>query len=508
MPSVELAWALIFDIALLAALIFGGFELLHARKRSLRAAGMAIVGISSGYALFQVLHNASRILYERNVNAWGPGAHFLKIAVGGVLILLLVFKPRMLLRVVKNLLLIFAAAPFVFSLSTLWAYHSARVEYAGTGSAAGMLPVSANHNRVVWIIFDELDSRMLFDSRPRGVEAPQFDRLRSESLVGTQTTSPSYDTLPAISSLLTGKFVASYAPLRRDIRLLECQGKSTLRVNFSTQPNVFKQARAENLNVGVSGWAYPYCRVAGPYLSDCAWDLSGLPTLFVARALNLQPFYKQALYLAWWQSRVLPFASFRLSAAPDEGRMSREGAIATLHTVVDNAARMLRNRDLNMVYIHLPIPHPPGIWDSKNKALTTGQSDYVDNLALADELLGRFRRELEAIGDWDRTTVLVSADHPYRPEWASWYTGDFDNPKTYAITHGHWQPYIPFLVKLPYQHHATLYTRSFNSIVSGNLLLAALQGKIQTPEQAVSWLDANAEPHPGTANGVCLTSAK
>jgi arylsulfatase A-like enzyme len=220
--------------------------------------------------------------------------------------------------------------------------------------------------------------------------------------------------------------------------------------------------------------------------------------------LNLQPFYKQALYLAWWQSRVLPFSGFRLSAAPDELRMNREGAIATLHTVVDGADRMLRNRNLNMVYIHLPIPHPPGIWDSKKKALTTGESGYVDNLELADELLGRFRRDLEGTGDWDRTTVLVTADHPYRPEWASWYEGEFDNPKTQAITHGQWQPHIPFLVKLPYERHAKLYTRSFSSIVSGNLLLAALQGKIQTPEQAASWLDAHAEPHPGTANGVCL----
>jgi hypothetical protein len=104
-----------------------------------------------------------------------------------------------------------------------------------------MLPPTANHNRVVWIIFDELDARMLRHSRPQ--ETPQFDRLRSESLVGMQTTSPSYDTLPAISSLLTDKFVASYKPMRRDLQLFECQGKSTLRVNFSAQPNIFKQAR-------------------------------------------------------------------------------------------------------------------------------------------------------------------------------------------------------------------------------------------------------------------------
>jgi hypothetical protein len=39
--------------------------------------------------------------------------------------------------------------------------------------------------RVVWIIFDEMDRRLVFDQRPAGVELPELDRLHRESLDAT-----------------------------------------------------------------------------------------------------------------------------------------------------------------------------------------------------------------------------------------------------------------------------------------------------------------------------------
>ncbi|MGH9655654.1 MAG: hypothetical protein ACRD6B_19585, partial [Bryobacteraceae bacterium] len=55
-----------------------------------------------------------------------------------------------------------------------------------------------------------------------------------------------------------------------------------------------------------------------------------------------------------------------------------------------------------------------------------------------------------------------------------------------------WQPYIPFILKMPGQQTGIEYHRPFNSVLSANLLLAALQGQIRTPAQAVQWLDAHA----------------
>jgi hypothetical protein len=42
----------------------------------------------------------------------------------------------------------------------------------------------------VWIVFDELDYELSLDLRPRSVEMPEFDRLRGESLSGSDAHSP------------------------------------------------------------------------------------------------------------------------------------------------------------------------------------------------------------------------------------------------------------------------------------------------------------------------------
>lgn len=162
---------------------------------------------------------------------------------------------------------------------------------------------------------------------------------------------------------------------------------------------------------------------------------------------------------------------------------------------------MLRNRKLNFVFLHLPVPHAPGIWNTRTQSFSTNpQLDYIDNLELADRRLGQIRKLLEQTGDWDRSTILVSADHPYRPNlWlenrASAALPDLlQGPESEMVrlTDLKWQPYIPFLLKLPGQKTGIEYHREFNSVLSANLLLAALQGQIRTPAHAVQWLDAHA----------------
>ena len=51
-------------------------------------------------------------------------------------------------------------------------------------------PVHEGQPRVVWIIFDEADYRMIFEQRPASLEMPEFDRLREESLSANNAISP------------------------------------------------------------------------------------------------------------------------------------------------------------------------------------------------------------------------------------------------------------------------------------------------------------------------------
>jgi hypothetical protein len=59
------------------------------------------------------------------------------------------------------------------------------------------------------------------------------------------------------------------------------------------------------------------------------------------------------------------------------------------------------------VLLHLPIPHPNGIYDRHTGQLATAGSSYIDNLALADRCLAGIRRTLVESGQWDSATVVV-----------------------------------------------------------------------------------------------------
>ena len=47
----------------------------------------------------------------------------------------------------------------------------------------------------------------------------------------------------------------------------------------------------------------------------------------------------------------------------------------------------------------------------------TTAHEYLDNLALADRILGELRQAMEQAGTWDSTTILISSDHWWRTDY-------------------------------------------------------------------------------------------
>jgi hypothetical protein len=253
-------------------------------------------------------------------------------------------------------------------------------------------------------------------------------------------------------------------------------------VDFASQPNVFRTARAEGFNTAVIGWHHPYCRILGNDLSDCAWDSAGNESISVERHLRPRSLAVKALFLATWQSRAVPFML--------EPELEHESHIAVMRYQIPNVHRMLQNRKLNLVLLHLVVPHPPGIWDITKRTFTTGKSNYTDNLQLASDTLGQIRRDLEKMGDWDRSTILVSSDHPYRPIlWQSLTT--HRTAEMVQETGMKAYPLVPFLLKLPSQHKKVLYDGEFNNLLTSDLILQLLNGNLPTIEDTVNWLHAH-----------------
>ena len=327
---------------------------------------------------------------------------------------------------------------------------------AATPLPAGITPPTA---RVLWIIFDELDQRIVFTQRPPGVALPELDRLRRQSLYAPNAYPPAGNTRLSLPALTTGRPVAETRPI----------GASDLRLTFadtrqegawSEQPTVFSQARALGVRGALVGWYHPYARIFGASLDYCEWY--PYPPFEQARDWTLA-----ASMIHQICATLSPLQQRRLQVRLYEN--SRRDAL----TFATNAA-------LGLTFLHLPVPHVPGIYAPAQRRLTmwnlSRTQGYVDNLALADRTLGDLRQAMEQAGLWDKTWVLISSDHWWRE--SARYDGRTDHR-------------VPFLLK-PAEATGTLdYPPAFNTILSADLLLAILKGEVTRAGQLVPWLDAH-----------------
>ncbi len=493
-PDPAFFWAVVIDVVILCAAIFLLLSLQKLKNQALQIFSKLSLTLIPLFALYQLWLSVNASFYG---SLSKRGLIMLRLAMIVLLTVFLLRTRRRALPYLRKAALILAPLFFVFLVQGLWTYYGPPSRHWGPGRAAGLLPAPRSGARVVWIIFDELDGRLLFENHPARIHTPHFNALRDHSLFADHVRSPARDTISAIPSLLLSKRIPQAYDVDLNIRPVAvrfdgCSQFTSLR----SQPNIFRRVRALGVNTAVSGWYHPYCRIFHNDLSACASAVGAETSVAILQELlRDRPLYAKAVYLADWQARQLPLNQrfHWISPMPEQAAYLRQVLISKLAFVLQNAEQMLRDRKLQFVFLHIPSPHPPGIWSAKNDAFTTSnQANYVDNLQLADTILGRIRSILEETGDWDRATILVSSDHPYRPDhWL--LNGEVPpTPEMIRLTRMQWQPYIPFFLKLPGQTTGFLYHREFNSVLSADLLLDALEGKIQTPAQASAWLDEHA----------------
>lgn len=488
-PQISLLLALIADVGILALFVFAAGLLRGASSKTVRSLGTATFVTLLVLAFYQLERFLTQVLTD-----WKPDQSFklLKIAAACILLVFILRFTRRALQSAITVLLIVSPVFLMLGLNGLWQYKTVDLHSAKDQPPAPVLPGTRDRPHLIWITFDELDNRMLFDARPQRIQLPEFDGLRSTAIYGSHTLPPAAETLFSMPSFILGTKVSN---VKLSTSHLSVQlAKNSPLVDFGSQPNVFRSARAAGLNAGLTGWYVSYCRFLGSDTSDCTWDSLGPIVVSVERHLRSQSLLAKALYLMNWQARwsvpaiVEPW--HLVDEFPDGVRIWREDDIRAMKLIAGNAFRMLQNPNLNLVFIHIPVPHPPGIWDTQAKNFALENSDYVDNLALADAALGRIRTAMERSGAWDSSTLLISGDHPYRPSlWQSrrQLKGEMAN-----ITHSQKYPYVPFFLKLPGQRSGIEYSAEFDNVLSADLALQILKGQLKTPSDAIAWLEAHA----------------
>ncbi len=370
------------------------------------------------------------------------------------------------------------AFPFLFGfltfISPLALFHAGwsvrnlfHDNYGDTALAAPIKQNTENKTRVVWVIFDTMEQRSTFTARPAGLELPELDALKNQSVYGTNVYSPGVRTHYSLGSYLTGKIVRlAYPAHGTDSRLFfKDDDKEYL---FGKVPSLFDKARAMGYRTGLVGWYHPYCRMMSHSLDQCVYHsvnerLADHPTPDLGKSIKIH------------LSKVFP----RRKIVP---------AVEGYQFLSDAAVKMVADPSLGLVFLHMPVPHPPWVYDRKTGEIKDVDTDFRDeegfwgNLALADITLGRLRVALQEAGLWDSTTLLVSSDH-----W--WWFGSPEN-QVYRPD-GALDFRIPFLLKMAGQKENKTYKAPFNAVSAHELLLKVLQGEVNSPKEVASWLDKN-----------------
>jgi hypothetical protein len=317
------------------------------------------------------------------------------------------------------------------------------------------------HAPIVWVIFDELDEGWLFDHRPAGIYLPEFDAFRSHSVWFSNAQRPGPETLISLPALIGGRSVISSKPISDSGLEVEFAGSPPER--WSSRDSVFEGMAKLGRSSALVGFYHNYGAVFAPAVSHIRSE--GLVAYGIPAALE----YQLYLFLPTGLRTELE------EALGDNSLWNRafvaQGKIRLAHQLSDSR-KAIEDWRSGFIFLHICLPHAPWI----NGHLDSSHRGYLSNLRLTDEFLKQIRLSLQKMGEWDSSTVLVSADHNYRQV----LMGTSLNQK------------VPLLVKLPAETSGLASVAPVRAIDERWLLEAIAQGKIKSPQQAVDFMTERA----------------
>jgi hypothetical protein len=356
-----------------------------------------------------------------------------------------------------------------------------------------MLPARPGpKRRVVWVVFDELDQRLVFDLHEPKVALPNLDRLRAESLVANHAVQTATWTTQALPSLVSGKLFSRVVTEGAD-QLTMFSAGSHEGVNWRDEPNVFKKARAMGVNASLAGWHHPYCRMLGDQVVRCLDVASGHSTAMNETTAAERGLWKTVGWL--FELEALGVEEiFRRTTAPlsetAQDEYIQRGQQQQYFKLRDRAYQDAADPQVDLVFLHLPLPHLYGIYNRGRGDFTLDSSlGYADNVALVDRTVGEMRRAIEQAGLWDSTSLVITSDHGLRPAVWRGHMGWTDELE--RLTGGKQNETVPVIVKLAGESRGSVYERSFSNVVCGDLSLAILSGEVKSAGDAAGWLDAH-----------------
>ena len=335
----------------------------------------------------------------------------------------------------------------------------------------------ANHNRILWIVLDELSYRQIYEHRFPSLNLPSFDKLAAVSTVFTHTVPAGYFTDMVLPSLMTGQRFDNVGVPAAGLPLRLRNASTRAWQPFAPHQTVFQDALNAGYGTAVAGWWNPYCRILSEVLDQCFWashsELRG--GMFSSRSVisNTESPLLNVLQMMPWHN------------SPPDSIYFHQLDYWELVTAGD---KLLEDRSATFLLLHMPIPHLPGIYNRRTASFATSNPSYLDNLALCDDYLGHVRKELEENGTWDSTTLVLMGDHSWRVSRGA----DLSLEERAATDGGRFDDRPAYIVKLAHQNTPARIETQFAALRTRDLFDNLLTGRISTTQQLASWaLQAN-----------------
>lgn len=333
---------------------------------------------------------------------------------------------------------------------------------------------AAPHARIVWLLFDEMSYQQVFVHRWPGLNLPNLDRLRSRSVTFSDVEPDGYFTEDVIPSILLGKPIDEVRATPSGWMLYR-SGKNAPWQRFDGSQTLFADAEREGWTTGTIGSYNPYCRILKDQLDSCWMSMPPLPDHFSRDQSTFQNVV--APLTANW-ARI--FSPHRKPALGAQSSLDSIPAVQAGNALIGDTA-------IDLCFVHLPLPHPPGDYNRHTGRISPGGS-YIDNLALSDRVLGRMLAEIAASSAADRTTVILSSDHSWRTFlWRNSFGWTPEDEQAFALQQGKFEPRPMLMVRFPGETGAIDVSRPVPLLGMHNLIEQMMTGKVENPQQLATW---------------------
>lgn len=315
----------------------------------------------------------------------------------------------------------------------------------------------APHRRVVWLLFDEMSYDQLFVHRWPGLEMPNFDHLRAESVNFSDIPPDGFYTAIVVPSILLGQPISDVRSSTAGYLYLRTSSRDPWR-RFEPSATLFADARRDGWTTGVVAWSLPECRLMPEQLDRC-W-------------MQLFPFGDHFSQQESTFKNVVAPAQAVVARLTHRSSSHSQTPVETMNSLVDAAQSLTADDNIDFVMIHLPLPHPRGTYHRETGKIGYGGS-YIDNMALSDKVLGELEDTLAKTPSASMTTLIVSSDHSWRvPIWrnkSGW------TPEDEAASGGKFEPRPLLMVHLPQETAPGEIAQPFPILKEHNLIGSLLE---------------------------------